>query len=238
MRTAGARVESGVTFVMPAFNEEATLEASTALVLDMMSAENIPFELIIVDDCSTDRTRQVAEDLSRQSDRVSVAHNTRNLGMGGAFKAGLALAAQPYVMVLPADNEHPSEGIQPILGTMGSHDLVIPFVLNPEVRALHRRLLSRLYVFLVNLAFLQRIPYYNGLVLYKTDLLRSIEVKTNSFSFQTEAILKLLSRGATWKAVGVPLHKPTHTTTKAFRLKNVLGVLGTFIRLRLPGGLS
>jgi hypothetical protein len=94
-------------------------------------------------------------------------------------------------------------------------------------------MISWCYVNIVNLIFGQRIPYYNGLVLQRTDFLRSISIETNSFSFQTEAILKLLKKKATWIAVGVPLHQPSHSKTKAFRLKNVAGVVSTLIRLRM-----
>ena len=155
------------------------------------------------------------------------------IAMGGAFKTGLREAQFSHAMVFPADNEHPVDGVLPILQARGKADIIIPFVTNPEVRARHRRMISWCYVNIVNLIFGQRIPYYNGLVLQRTELLRSISIETNSFSFQTEAILKLLKKKATWIAVGVPLHQPSHSKTKAFRLKNVAGVVSTLIRLRM-----
>lgn len=189
------------------------------------------FEVLIVNDCSTDRTGLVASEIAASNPRVRVLANIINLGMGGAFKRGLREAEYSHTMVFPADNEHPIEGVLPILKSRGQADIVIPFVTNPEIRARHRRIISWCYVKLVNLAFNQKIPYYNGLVLQRTDLLQGISIETNSFSFQTEAILKLLKNKATWIAVGVPLHQPSHSKTKAFRLKNVGGVISTIIRL-------
>jgi hypothetical protein len=155
--------------------------------------------------------------------------------MGGAFKTGLREANYSHAMVFPADNEHPVDGVLPILQARGKADIIIPFVTNPEIRARHRRVISWCYVTLVNLLFGQKIPYYNGLVLQRTDLLHSISIETNSFSFQTEAILKLLKKKASWVAIGVPLHQPSHSKTKAFRLRNVLGVVFTLFRLRAKG---
>ena len=149
-----------------------------------------------------------------------------------SFKTGLRQASFSHAMVFPADNEHPVEGVLPILQARGKADIIIPFVTNPEIRHRHRRLISKCYVALVNFLFTQNIPYYNGLVLQPTELIRGIDIQTDSFSFQTEAILKLLNKGASWAAVGVPLHVSSHTKTKAFRLKNVLGVVGTLVRLR------
>lgn len=189
------------------------------------------FEILVVNDCSKDSTATVSSELALANPRVRALSNPANLGMGGAFKTGLEHAAFSHAMVFPADNEHPVDGVLPILLARGQADIIIPYVTNPEIRARHRRVISWCYVTLVNFLFGQKIPYYNGLVLQRTDFLRSISIETNSFSFQTEAILKLLKKKATWFAVGVPLHQPSHSKTKAFRLKNVLGVIGTLMRL-------
>ena len=191
------------------------------------------FEILVVNDCSIDRTAQIASEIAARDPRLRALSNHVNLGMGGAFKTGLREAQFSHVMVFPADNEHPVDGVLPILQARGKADIIIPYVTNPEIRARHRRVISWCYVNLVNLVFGQRIPYYNGLVLQRTDFLRSIAIETDSFSFQTEAILKLLKKKATWLPVGVPLHQPSHSKTKAFRLKNVVGVVATLIRLRM-----
>jgi len=204
---------------------EAACEAATASCSD--------FEILIVNDCSTDQTALVAAEVDSTNGRVRALSNPTNLGMGGAFKTGLQEANFSHAMVFPADNEHPVDGVLPILQARGKADIIIPYVTNPEIRARHRRVISWCYVNLVNLLFGQKIPYYNGLVLQRTDLLRSISIETNSFSFQTEAILKLLKKKATWFAVGVPLHQPSHSKTKAFRIKNVVGVVSALVRLRI-----
>ena len=225
-------LKDGLSIIVPAYNEEKTLAASVESACAAASQAGVDFEILVVNDCSSDRTGDVAREIAAKNPRVRALDNPANLGMGGAFKTGLREASFSHAMVFPADNEHPVDGMLPILRARGQADIIIPFVTNPEIRALHRRVISKCYVGLVNLFFAQKIPYYNGLVLQRTELLRSIEVRTDSFSFQTEAILKLLGRGATWSPVGVPLHGPSHSKTKAFRLKNVLGVAGTLIRLR------
>ena len=191
------------------------------------------YEILVVNDASTDTTNEAIARVVSSFPNVRALENPVNLGMGGAFKTGLNAAEYSHTMVFPADNEHPEEGLLPILKARGEADMIIPYVLNPEVRARHRQVISKCYVGLINCLFFKNIPYYNGLVLHRVDLLRSVTILTNSFSYQTEAILKQLASGASWKAVGVPLHQPSHTKTKAFRLKNVLGVAMSIARLRL-----
>lgn len=223
----------GLTIIIPALNEEATLGASVEFAGRAAAAAGLNYEILVVDDGSTDRTAAVAENLAREDSRVRLVRHERNQGMGGAFKTGVREATRSHCMVFPADNEHPVEGVVPILQARGKADLIIPFVVNPSVRARHRQIISKAYTLVVNTLFGLRVPYYNGLVLHRTDRLRSVEIKTDSFSYQTEAILRQVKDGATWYALGVPLGPPSHNKTKAFRLKNVTGVIATLVRLRL-----
>jgi len=229
-------MKDGLSIIVPAYNEQKTLQASVLSAADASKQAGVDYEILIVNDCSTDRTGDVSKQIAVDNPHVRALENPVNLGMGGAFKTGLREASFSHAMAFPADNEHAVEGLLPILQARGKADIIIPFVITPEIRALHRRIISKCYVGLVNFLFAQKIPYYNGLVLQRTELLRGIEIQTDSFSFQTEAILKLLKQGASWSPVGAPLHVPSHSKTKAFRLKNVLGVVGTLIRLKLPGG--
>jgi glycosyltransferase involved in cell wall biosynthesis len=226
-------LKQGLSIIIPAYNEEKTLVESVRFAEDAAIRSGMDYEILLVNDCSTDRTGEIAKEISANNVRVKALSNPVNLGMGGAFKTGLREAAFSHSMVFPADNEHPLEGVLPILQACGKADIIIPYVINTEVRAMHRRIISKAYVGLVNFLFCKKIPYYNGLVLYKTDLLQKISIQTNSFSFQTEAILKLLAKNATWYALGVILHEPSHTKTKAFRIKNIIGVIGTLLRLRI-----
>jgi len=225
-------LKDGLSIIIPAYNEEKTLAASVESACSAARQSGADFEVLVVNDCSTDRTGEIAAEIAARNTKVRPLSNTVNLGMGGAFKTGLRAAMFSHAMVFPADNEHPIEGVLPILKARGQADIIIPYVTNPEIRARHRRIISWCYVNLVNLLFNQKIPYYNGLVLQRTDLLQSISIETNSFSFQTEAILKLLARNASWKSVGVPLEESSHTKTKAFRLKNILGVISSILKLK------
>jgi glycosyltransferase involved in cell wall biosynthesis len=225
-------VAHSVSFVVPALNEERNIRATigeiraAAAILD-------DHEIVIVNDASTDRTGEIADALAREDARIRVVHNTRNLGFGGAYKAGMSVARLPYVMMVPGDNNHPAPGITPILDLVGEADIVIPYVANPEVRGLKRRFISRAYTMLLNAAFGLRVPYYNGLVLHRTDLVQSICIETDGYAYQSEALIKLLRQGASSVAVPVALSELGDNRTRAFKLKNVFRVGKTILRLAI-----
>jgi dolichol-phosphate mannosyltransferase len=219
-----------VSFVVPALNEEINIGDTVAEI--RRAAEVLDdYQIVIVNDGSTDRTGEIADGLAQNDAHIRVVHNSRNLGFGGAYKVGVANAAMPYVIMIPGDNNHPAPGITPILDRLGEADIVIPYVANPQVRGLKRQVISNVYTILLNTIFRLKVPYYNGLVLHRTDLLRTITIGTDGYAYQSEALIKLLRRGAS--SVGVPVALAEHgdRRTRAFKLKNVMRVGETIWRL-------
>ncbi len=89
------------------------------------------------------------------------------------------------------------ENLRNILRHVGPKDIVIPFLETQRNRPLFRRLTSRTFVLLVNLLFGLRIRYYNGAVVHKTRIIRSVDIGTNSFAYQAEALDQAAARRPT-----------------------------------------
>jgi glycosyltransferase involved in cell wall biosynthesis len=102
-----------LSVVAPAYNEEATIEAFYSRVTAAL--EGIPFELVLVDDGSTDRTRALLERLADLDDRVRVVLLSRNFGHQTALTAGLDHARGNAVVMLDADLQDPPELIPRML---------------------------------------------------------------------------------------------------------------------------
>lgn len=211
-----------VSFVVPALNEEGNIADTVSEIRKAAEGHVRQFEVLLIDDASTDRTGEIMAELASSDSRVKVIHNQRNLGLGGSYKAGVAAARYDYVIMVPGDNNHPAEGIVPILEKAGEADIVIPYVTNRGVRSPLRRFFSTGFVWLLNFLFRQNVRYYNGIVLHRSALLRTIRIQTDSFAYQAEAILKLLRRGATYVEVGVKIAEHGEKQSTAFRLRNVV----------------
>jgi len=225
------RAPRTLTVVVPAYNEEDHLAGAVAEVHKAAAGRLADYEIVVVNDRSTDGTGALADRLAASDERLRVVHNRENRGLGGAYKAGVAAARHAHVMMVPGDDAHPADGIAPIIDRIGEADIVIPFVTNTGIRRPSRRIVSRAFVLLMNGLFGLRIPYYNGLVVHRTDLLRTIRIETDSFAYQAEALVKLLRRGASWVAVGVPIAERPDQGSSAFRPRNVMRVGTTILRL-------
>ncbi len=92
-----------ISVVFPMFNEEAYVERAVTAARDVLVRAQHGFEIIIVDDASTDRTAAIADRLAREDPRVRVVHNAVNGKLGGALRAGYAAATKDLVFYTDAD---------------------------------------------------------------------------------------------------------------------------------------
>jgi hypothetical protein len=102
-----------LSIVIPAYNEEIGIADIILRVLgvedDLAKAGVGLAELLVVDDCSHDRTAQIAEDIAKQHPRLRVIRHEQNRGYGGALKTGFAQACGDLVGFLDADGTYPPE---------------------------------------------------------------------------------------------------------------------------------
>ena len=189
------------------------------------------FEIIIVDDGSTDGTQDIADRLAAEIPYVRVFHNERNRGIGHAYMLGYQNARCDYFVYIPGDNTWPYESCRQLFAELGRADIVISYALNSEVRPLGRRLLSPIYTCCLNLMFKQKVRYYNGLNIYPVSFLRKERSPTFGFGFQAEVLLRALAAGLSYVEVGLVISERAAGSSKAFSPRNVFRVVATVLRL-------
>lgn len=214
-----------ISFIVPCYNEAKNITKTVLEIEAAVKAVGITeYEILVIDDCSNDSTGEVVSDLAQHDHHIKLITNSQNLGLGGSYKKGVTLAKGAYLMLVPGDNAYPWEGIARILLWVGRSDIVIPYFSNPEARTWQRQLVSSGFTFVINTIFGLDVPYFNGPVLHKVELLRDIEIKTNSFAYQAEALVKLISRGANFCSVPVNVIERATGRSSAFAPKNVYRV--------------
>jgi len=229
-------VQPLVCFVVPCFNEQDNVAPTVQSIRSAMGSER-SFEIVLVDDCSTDRTLERMQELAQADTRIRVLHNPVNLSLGGAYKRGVAVAQAEHVMMVPGDDGFPADSIAEIMRHAGEADIIIPVVTNSGVRTWFRAVASRGFTTLLNWLFWLNVGYYNGAVLHRTALLQTIEIKTNSFAYQAEALVKLIARGATYAHCYVSIQERAAGRSSALSLKNQIAVWRTIIHLLVTVGL-
>jgi len=109
-----------VSVVIPAYNEESSIGPTLEKLQAVLKAEGVPFELLVVDDGSTDATAQIAADCG-----ATVLHHPYNMGNGAAVKTGLRQAKGEVIALLDADGQHPPEDLPRLLELSSQYDLVV-----------------------------------------------------------------------------------------------------------------
>jgi glycosyltransferase involved in cell wall biosynthesis len=215
-----------ISFVIPALNEETNISAAVREAVAAMGDRFENYELLLFDDGSTDRTGAIMDELvAADPQHIRVTHNASPRNLGGVYKQGIERARMDYILMVPGDNENPGHALQAPFDAIGQADIVLPYPENSAVRGVARHVVSRLYVGLLNLLFGLRIRYYNGTVIHRTANLKGLPVKTSSFAYQAEILIKLLCAGKSFVEVAVRIDPPKEgRRSRAFRWKNMVQV--------------
>ena len=219
-----------ITYIVTAYNEEKNLYDTIEEILKLKN--NIKkFEILIINDGSTDNTQKVIDKLKLRYSSIRSIQHKINLGFGATYRTGFKNAKGTYCILIPGDNAHPADTIIPLLEKKSSADIIIPYTLNPEVRSVFRQVLSKVFVFNINLISGLNVKYYNGLVLHRTKLLNLVNSKTTGYAYQAEILVKLIKSGASYVHVGTLISERELGQTKAFKFSNILKVLSAYLIL-------
>lgn len=212
-----------LTILIPAYNEEASIGA----VLDGLKAWRERAEIIIVDDGSTDRTAQIAEQAG-----FRVIRHRFNKGYGAALKTGIRAATGDIIVMMDADSEHNAAQISNLLDHLGDNDMVVGARTKashaPRIRRPGKWLLSKVANYLAQ----TNIPDLNsGFRAFRKDVAKLfLHILPNSFSFTTTLTLALFKEG--YNIAYVPITTtPRIGTSTVHPIRDGLNTLMLIIRI-------
>jgi len=129
-----------VAVIVLAYNEEENLPAMLQESVDFLTARVREWEILVVDDGSSDGTLRVAQRFAEADHRVRVLTHSTNRGMGAGMKTGIAAATADYFTIIAGDGQHPTPELEVLLPGLKEADIVTTFHSNQ--RELQRRVLS------------------------------------------------------------------------------------------------
>ena len=206
-----------LSVVIPAYNEEKVIGDSIAKVAAYLANTTDP-ELIVVDDGSRDRTREIVLDLSRAYPFVRLLRNDRNRGKGYSIKHGILATRGDYVLYTDADLVYPIEGIEPFVRALeAGADVAIASRSHPgTLFALHPRhfsyiyqryLVGRTYINVVNrLLKLGVTDTQAGFKVVRGDAARRIFARTTLYDFAFDVEALFIARQLGYRVTELPVY--------------------------------
>jgi glycosyltransferase involved in cell wall biosynthesis len=191
--------------VIPAYNEEQGVAATIEELRQVFETLESRFEIIVVDDGSTDRTAHRAEACG-----VRVIRHASNLGYGASLKSGIQASESEFVLITDADGTYPAEAIPELLRQTVDADMVVGArtLMSSGVswsRKPAKWILNRLAQYLAG----QKIPDLNsGLRVFRREVLTEfLPILPQGFSFTTTVTLGMLCTNRRVKYVPIEYRK-------------------------------
>lgn len=216
--------------VIPAYNEEAGIVSVISDLQAVLGQLNTTFEIIVVNDGSTDRTGDLLKDLD-----VIILHHPANRGYGASLKDGIKKAQYENILILDADGTYPQDAIPMLLEEADNYDMVVGArtagkVAIPPHRKFPKWMLRKMADYLVGM----KIPDLNsGLrVFKKTAAIKFLNILPDGFSFTTTITVALLSNNYSVKYIPINYHK--RTGKSKFRpIQDTFNLLNLILRTSL-----
>jgi glycosyltransferase involved in cell wall biosynthesis len=230
-----------LSVVIPAYNEEATL---AAVVRKVLALEHL-LEVVVVDDCSSDRTAAVAQALAAEHPRVRVARHAKNKGKTEALKTGFAQTSGDIVIVQDADLEYDPteipEVIRPIL--RGNAHVVYGsrFLVRRAARVLYfyHYLANKFLTFFSNLLTnINLTDVETGYKAFRGEIIRNMVINSTGFGFEIEVTAKMSKLKCAVYEVPISYYGRTYEEGKKIGFKDGVAALWFVVRFNLFCGLG
>ncbi len=213
-----------LSIIIPAYNEEATIQDILKRVLSVSLINGIQKEIIIVNDCSKDKTIEKAEEFITQNsiDNIKIFHQEVNMGKGAAIHRGIDEATGSYIIIQDADNEYDPEEYNLLLKPLedGFADVVYGSRFmggNPHRilffwHSIGNKLLTFLSNMFTNLNLTDMETCYK---IFKSEHLKSLLLKEKRFGFEPEVTAKISRiKGIRIYEVGISYYGRTYDEGK------------------------
>lgn len=187
---------SKVSVVIPAYNEEKVIDKTVKRILELYPT----FEVIVVDDGSSDRTAQKAKNVG-----AKVIRHPYNIGNGAAVKTGIRNAKGDYVVLMDGDGQHRPEDIEKLLKEAKRYDMVVGARSGKSQASLGRRFANWCYNKLASYVGKFKVEDLTSgfRVFHRKTVLRFLYLFPNTFSYPTTSTLAYLRSGLTVKYVQI-----------------------------------
>lgn len=228
--------ERFLSVVIPAYNERATIATVIGKVLEIPNL----LEIILIDDCSTDGTSEIAQGIANQNERVIYLNLQTNQGKTAALKTGFMQTRGEIVIVQDADLEYDPSDIQDVIYPIrsGSADVVFGsrFMVKKAARVLYfyHYLANKGLTFISNaLTNLNLSDVETGYKAFRGEIIRNLVITSKGFGFEIEVVAKVAKLGCAIYEVPISYYGRTYEDGKKIGFRDGLAALWYIFRFNI-----
>jgi glycosyltransferase involved in cell wall biosynthesis len=223
-----------LSVIIPVYNEIQTIDE----ILQRIEAVNLADEIILIDDGSTDGTRERLQEISPQHPHMKVILHEKNRGKGSAVRTGIQAATQDLIIIQDADLEYDPRDYPSLLKPIeeGIADVVYGsrFLGAPRRSTMFWHMVAnKLLTFMTNLLYNSILSdMETGYKLFKRDIITDIPLHSKRFNFEPEITAKLLKRRIRIFEVPITFNPREYSEGKKIGLKDAFEAVWTLIKYR------
>ena len=235
---------SSISIIIAAFNEEKRIIPSLLKIKEYINKQNIPYEIIVVDDGSTDHTHTVVRDLIKDIPYLKVIHYAPNKGKGHALRTGVLASKGEIILLSDADLSTPIEELSKLLPLIYNHkcDIAIgsrALALSEIVKKQPwwRQSMGKFFNKLVKALVIEDFKDTQcGFKVFRGDIARNLfkEAQIDRFAYDVEILAIGKKKGC--KIVEAPVRWINSPESKVNPVKDSLQMFGDLLKIRMTIG--
>ena len=189
--------------------------------------------MLVADDASKDKTVEMVEKfkIDNPNEDIKIFRNKNNRGIGHNFWETSNKASGKYYMTVTGDACLPPSEIKKIVNAIGKADVVLtPF---KDKRGFFRQIISKTFVFIINLITLNNLKYYNGANIYLLEDIKLCKNRGSGFGYQAELVAFQIRQGKTCIEIEIDTTLRSSGTSQSLSPRNIPSVIGSVISIFL-----
>jgi len=221
-----------LTVVIPGYNEDCNIEPVVKGALDELESRSLPgFEILLINDGSTDRTSAVMRGLAEAHSTVRVFSHPSRSGLGAALKTGFAHARGDIITWIPGDGQYNLADVLTGLQQLSSHDLVI--ALREGRKESVRSFIILCFHGLLYCLFRFQATDFCGIYLIRRSVLEDLRPKANDIFLNLEIPLLCLRQRRPVGHITVPIRARMGGASKVANVRTILRNVWEMLKFRV-----
>lgn len=227
-------VKQGVSLVIPMYNEELNIEHAVAAARVALEKHAGDWEIIIVDDASTDASPRIVARLAAEDPRVRVLRHDKNRKLGGTLRTGFGAATKELVFYMDADIPFDPDVLGRAIRAMEltGADMIAAYRHDRTMEGFKRGVYTLVYNWLIGMLFGWPHRDINfSFKLMKRSVLEAVELRSEGSLIDAELVVKAKNRGFTIQQIGIDYFPRTRGTSHLGSFGVVLKILRELVTL-------